>query len=381
MSLVSVASLALAAAGIGYLILCSAMVAWFARRRPAPASGQPAVTILKPLHGAEPGLFENLASFARQDYGGPVQIILGVQSSADPAIPVVRELRQACSDVAIDLVVDARQHGTNRKVSNLLNMGRAARGEVVVLADSDMRVGPDYIARLVAELAGPGVGAVTCPYHGLPGGSVWSRLAALGIDTHFLPGVVVGVSLGLARPCMGSTIALRRETLQRIGGLHALKDALADDFELGRKVRALGLAVAVTPFTVGHACPQGSLGEVVAQELRWVRTIRQVEPAGHAGSLVSHPVVFALAGLALGPGPVAAGVLFTAIAARIGLCLAVERAFGLKTHPYWLVPARDILSFAILLASFFGRGVSWRGHHYQVARSGALVPRARPGPQ
>ena len=180
MSLLGLVSMALAGAGIGYLLLCSALVVRFSRRCPAPAGGHPAVTILKPLHGAEPGLFDNLASFARQDYGGRIQIILGVQNGADPAVPIARRLREAFPEVPIDLVIDARQHGTNRKVSNLLNMGEGARGEVVVLADSDIRVGPDYVAGLVAELGRADVGAVTCPYHGLPVGSVWSRLAGLG---------------------------------------------------------------------------------------------------------------------------------------------------------------------------------------------------------
>jgi ceramide glucosyltransferase len=240
-----------------------------------------------------------------------------------------------------------------------------------------MRAPPDYLFRLVAELDQPGVGAVTCLYHGLPVGHLWSRLSALGIDTHFLPNVVMGVSLGAATPCMGSTIALRRETLERIGGFRALADTLADDYELGAAVRGLGLTVGIPPFTIGHVCPERSLRQLVAQELRWLRTVRQIAPAGHLGSLVGHPAAFAAVALALGPGPIAGAVLFTAIAARVALCLAVERTFGLRRHPYWLIPARDALSFALFVASFFGRGVTWRGRRYDVARTGALTPKTR----
>lgn len=374
--------LKLAGVGIAYLLLASAMVGRFARR-PMPiaggqGSGVPSVAVLKPLHGDEPGLADNLRSVLVQDYPGHVRVICGVQRSDDPAIAVVERLR--ADHPGLSLVVDGRQHGSNRKVSNLVNMAAGLTADIVVLADSDMRVPPDYLSRLVTSLDRPGVGAVTCLYHGLPVGTVWARLSALAIDSHFLPSVVMGVSLGLAKPCMGSTIALRRETLERIGGFRAVADALADDYELGAAVRRLGLTVRVTPWTVGHVCPERSLPDLLRQELRWQRTIRLIDPAGHAGSLIAHPLAFALAALALSPGPIAAAVAVTAIASRIALCLAAERAFGLKAHPYWLVPARDLLSVVMLAASFAGRGVSWRGHRYDVARSGALLPKARPDP-
>lgn len=375
--------LKLSGVGILYLLLCAAMVRRLARLPSPRRTGEPSsssITILKPLHGDEPGLFENLASFLAQTHAGPVRMVLGVQSDADPAIATARRLIAAYPGRDIALVVDGRQHGTNRKVSNLVNMSAEIAGDVVVLADSDMRVAPDYLARLVAELERPGIGAVTCLYHGLPAGNAWSRLSALAIDTHFLPGVAMGLALGLATPCMGSTIALRRETLERIGGFRAFADALADDYELGAAVRRLGLAVRVPGFVVGHVCPERDGRALVRQELRWQRTIRQIDPLGHAGSVIGHPLAFALAASALGPGPIAGAVLFTAIAARIGLCLAVERAFGVKRHPYWLVPARDLLSACVFVASFFGRAVSWRGHRYEVARSGALLPIARPDP-
>lgn len=380
MSPASLVLMTLAGIGILYLVVAMAAMARLAGRRAPRLANVPAVSILKPLHGAEPGLFENLASFARQDYGAPVQIVLGVQSPADPAIAVVRDLQHAFPALAIDLVVDGRLHGTNRKVSNLINMMGAARHDLLVLADSDMRVEPDYLAGLVAELDRPGAGAVTCPYHGLPVGTLWSRLSVLAIDTHFLPGVALGSASGAAQPCMGSTIALRRDVLDRIGGFRALADELADDYELGARVRALGLGVSLAPFTVGHVCPERSLSELAAQELRWQRTVRQVAPTGHLGSALAHPLPFALAAVAIDPAPVAVGLVLTAIAARMGLCLAAEKAFSLKMHPYWLVPARDLLSFALFVASFLGRGVSWRGYRYEVARSGALIPKTRPDP-
>jgi ceramide glucosyltransferase len=372
--------LVLALAGLAYLLFAIASTVGIARRPLPPApNAAPSVTILKPLHGAEPGLLENLASFCRQHYGGPVQMICGVQNDADPAIAVVRELQAAFPGHEIQLVVDATQHGTNRKVSNLINMSRAARHELIVLADSDMRVGPDYLGHLAGALDRPGVGAVTCLYHGVPGGdSVWSQLSSLAIDSHFLASVAVGTGLGLAKPCFGSTIALRRDTLEAIGGFAIVADELADDYALGAAVRQRGLAVAIPPFTIGHVFNERSAAELARQELRWARTIRRIDPAGHAGSAMSHPLAFSILAAILLPGALSYGAVAAAILLRIGVCLAVEACFGIRRHPYWLVPARDLLSFGLFLASFAGRGVSWRGHSYGVTPGGVLIPKAEP---
>ena len=185
--------------------------------------------------------------------------------------------------------------------------------------------------------------------------------------------MAVGVALGLAKPCFGSTIALRAATLAAIGGFRAIADDLADDYVLGGRVRSLGLEVAVTPFTIAHACGERSLADLVRQEVRWSRTVRQIDPMGHAGSLVAHPLPLALLALAVEPGALALGVAGLACLNRIGLCLAVEHGFGLRRRPYWLVPARDILSFCVFLASFCGRGVSWRGRRYDVTPAGVMT--------
>jgi ceramide glucosyltransferase len=374
----ALACLVLASLGLAYLAVATVLV--FRLRKPQTDKPAlfPSVTILKPLHGAEPALFENLSSFCAQDYPRPIQIICGVQSVGDPAIAVVRELVRTFPALQIELVVDARQHGSNRKVSNLINMSAEIRHDLVVLADSDMRVQPDYLRRLAAEMSRPGVGAVTCLYHGVSLGGFWSQLAALSIDTHFMPGIAVGLGLGLAKPCFGSTIALRGKTLEQIGGFRAIADDLADDYVLGAAVRELGLEVVVPSFTVAHSCAELSFTDLARQELRWARTIRQIEPSGHAGSALSHPLVFALAALCLAPGPLTLAFVIAAILARIALCLAVERSFGLRRHPYWLVPVRDLLSFGVFVASFFGRDVSWRGHSYGVTPRGVLIPKAEP---
>ena len=252
-----VADYCVAGAIIGclYTVVATVLVVRFARRRPAGRQAREPVTLLKPLCGEEPGLLARLSPFCTQAYDAPIQIVFGAQDRADRAITVVAALKAKFPNVNIDLKVDGRPHGSNRKVSNLANMSTLAQHDVLVLSDSDIEVGPDYLDDVVAALQAPGVGAVTCLYHGVPGTSgLWPRIGALSTNTQFLPNAVVAMTFGLARPCFGSTIALRRETLNRIGGFPALADCLADDYALGEAVRAGGQEVAVAPGSVGHAC-------------------------------------------------------------------------------------------------------------------------------
>lgn len=359
------------AIGIAYAFVAMAAVSRFARRKPARRFAGAAVTVLKPLHGAEPGLFERLAAVCRQDYAEPVQIVCGVQDAADPAVAVVRALQSAFPEREIALTVEPCRRGSNRKVSNLIAMLARARHDVIVLADSDMEVGPTWLRDVVAALEAPGVGAVTCAYHGSPGGGLWAALSALGIDAHFLPNVVVGLSFGLASPCFGSTIALRRTTLEAVGGFEAFSEMLADDYAIGAAVRARGLRVVVPPFSIGHACQERSARELVLHELRWARTIKAMNGPGYAGMAVTNPLPLALLGAAAGNR---AGLVFAvaALLARIALCRSVERAFALRRHAAWLIPVRDLFSFVVFVSSFFGRDVSWRGHRYRLALDGTL---------
>lgn len=340
---------------------------------------RPSVTILKPLCGLEPNLYQNLETFCRQVYAGPVQIVFGVQNAADPAIGVVERLRGAHPHLAIDLVIDARQHGSNRKVSNLINMSERIAHAVIVLADSDMVVAPDYLERLVAELSQPGVTGVTCLYHGVPANrGVYAHLSALAIDVQFLPNVLMGTGLGLAKPCFGSTIAFTAESLARIGGFQRIRNDLADDYELGEALRGLGGRVAIPNFSIGHTCVDTEIRGLWRHELRWNRTIRNVDPAGYAGSVVTHAFPLALIGALLpGAGSGALAVAALALACRILLCIRLERAFGLQPHPYWLLPIRDILSFMNFSWGFVSGAVTWKGHDYRVVADGTLIPEAQ----
>jgi len=365
----TLAAMLLALAGCGYLVAATTLVVRRAHA-PLPSSAMmPSVTILKPLHGDEPGLFENLASFCNQDYPGPTQIIGGVLDANDAAIAVFRRLQSAHPDRDLDLVIDATLHGSNRKVCNLANMAARIRHDVVVVSDSDIRVDSGYLSRVVAALQVPGVGAVTCLYYGVPATGLWSRLSALAINAHFLPSVVFGLALRLAQPCFGSTIALTRATLAEIGDFAAFADRLDDDYAIGDAVRRRGHAVAIPSFAVAHQCTQTSARELWRHELRWARTIRSIDAIGYAGSILTHPFAWGLAASVLGAGSnlfvPAVAITCAAIATRAALLRQVARAHGLPAQDYWLVPARDLLSFVVLIAGFLGRDVSWKGRRYR----------------
>jgi ceramide glucosyltransferase len=364
------------AAGLGCIYALAA--AWIAGRfvRPAimPATSYPSVTILKPLHGAEPQLYGRLARFCGQDYPSPIQIVFGVADPADPAIGTVRDLIAAFPDADVELVVASRQHGANRKVSNLINMCAQARHEVLVISDSDIVVDRDYLKRIAASLGQPGVGLVTLLYRGIAATGRWAEFAAAAIDYHFLPNVLVGLKLGLAKPCFGSTIAIDRHTLAGIGGFEAVADYLADDYALGALVRDAGLRVEIPASTVMHVCTERSLRELFRHELRWARTIRAVDPYGYAGLAITHALPFAVLGALLGGLTSASLILIAAaLTCRLVLQLQVDRIFHLRRQLFWWGPMRDVLSFVIFVASFFGNAVEWRGHRYAVQSAARIA--------
>ena len=372
LSLIGWLFLALAAVGAVYMVVAGIMFGRLTAPGRAPSPGRTAVTILKPLYGGEPRLVENLATFLAQDHGGPVQLLCGVGRADDPAIRAVEALRAGHPDAAIDLVVDPTRRGSNAKIGNLINMMPHANHDVLILSDSDMAVPPDYLSRILAALDTPGVGAVTCLYRGRGDAGFWSRLAAAGPSWQFLAGVSVGIAGGLAIPCMGSTIALRRDTLAAIGGFAAFADILADDHAIGQAVAAIGQRVAVPPLLLTHAHDDSRLRALWRHELRWAATVRGVAPAGYVGSVVTYPLPLALIGATVHP-VAGLGIALAALATRLAFAGRVDARTDAPTAPLWLLPARDILSFAVFLASFFVRSVDWRGTSLRMASHGMII--------
>ena len=362
------------AIGCVYLWYACNVVAKFAQQHAPRAAVQPAVSIMKPLRGEDPALAENLRSFLRQEYP-TFQLVCGVAEAGDPAAVVVRQLIGEFPQADIALVVDATQHGTNLKVANLRNMLPAAKHDLLVLADSDMRVGAEYLAAVTAPLvANSAVGLVTCLYRALSAGGLWSDLASLHINHGFLPQAVVGEALGQGAGCFGATMAFDRATLAAAGGFEALADKLADDHALGQAVRRLGKRVALSPYLVDDILAEASFLGLFRHELRWARTIRLVAAPGFAGSVVTYPVPLALLALCLAAAPWAAAVMLVLALVIRGICgRRIDRALRLKAAPFWLFPVRDLLSFGVFIASFLGRSVAWRDRRFRIGPEGQLV--------
>lgn len=380
---------ALALAALAYQ--CAALLAltrFFAPPPPARPSNL-AVTLLKPLYGAEPMLAENLAGFLAQDHAGPMQMVCGTTVPHDSAIPAVKAVQAAHPGADITLVVgggaggenesggkDTGEVAANGKIGNLCHMLPAARYDVLVLSDSDMAVGRDYLPKVLAALEQPGVGAVSCLYVGRGDAGFWSQLGAAAISWQMMPNMVIGQATGMARPCMGSTIALRRPTLDAMGGFARFAHVLADDHAIGAGVAAQGLAVAIPPLLLTHAGTEASAGQLWRHHLRWAVTIRALAGAGHYGSLLTHALPLALIAMAVQP-VTGAGFVAAALALRLVVARKVCRLVPGTPPPIWLLPLADCFEFAVFCASLFARRIDWRGVGLTMAADGRITASAR----
>ncbi|EIF31080.1 hopanoid biosynthesis associated glycosyl transferase protein HpnI [Burkholderia sp. Ch1-1] len=340
------------------------------------------VSVLKPLCGAEPRLYENLRTFCEQRHGY-FQLVLGVSSPDDPAIAVVRRLQAAYPTHDIELAIDTRVHGSNLKVSNLINMAERARHEVIVIADSDIAVEADYLDSVAAPLADPRVGVVTCLYVAQGVGGFWPRVGALFINEWFAPSVRVAHAAGSRRFGFGATLALRRATLERIGGFEALKNCLADDYWLAEHVRALGLRTVLSRVMVATDVIEPTFYALWQRETRWLRTIRSVNPLGFAFLFITFPTPWLLTGAWLTAGLAASAsdalhawaALTSATGTATGLAARLLMHLRAARHErtFWrdlpLVPLRDALLALQWLAGAFGSHVVWRGARVPVGSS------------
>jgi ceramide glucosyltransferase len=374
-----------------YLIGYAEMRRFFRRaRRLHTGNGQeaklPGVTVLKPLKGLDADLSRNLASFCEQDYP-EFQILFGVADADDPAVRVVRQLQAAYPRADIGLVIDGRVYGTNYKVSNLHNMYRAAKHDVIVIADSDIRVGRDYLRRLASELQDPGVGLVTCLYRAVNTGGLPTLVETLFINTDFTPMVMVARAVEKPSYAFGATMALRRSTLDEIGGFLPLANYLADDYQLGHRIAARGYRLALSDTVVETVLALGSWRRLLDHQLRWARTQRACRPGGHFASIVIHGTLWATLNLLYShftsPACLVAALV---LALRIGTASAIcNRYLQAPLTPVGaaLVPLKDLFISAVWLLSFLGDTVRWSGHEFRVLKDGQMVlvtPAASPEP-
>jgi ceramide glucosyltransferase len=371
------------AAIAGSYQLFQAFAAWrFFRRarravRAVSDDALPAVTVLKPLKGPGIDLYENLASFCRQDYPR-FQIVCGVTHPADPAVATVERVQRDFPHVDVVLAVGAAP-GVNGKVANLRQMLRRARHDVLVMSDSDIRVRRDYLRTVVAPLAGPDrdprVALTTCLYRGVGYFGAPSVIESLFINTDFIPMVLAAQMLQRFRYAYGASIAVTREALEAIGGFEAIADHLADDYQLGNRVARAGYRNVLVPYVVDTVLDSVTMRDVWRHQLRWARTYRVCQPAGWFFSVLTHATLWGVVSALVVGGPAGAAVCVAAVGSRLVALRLVMGILGERETPrhLWVVPAKDLVSSAIWLVAFLGSTVEWSGQRFRVLSDGRLV--------
>ena len=363
-----------------YYLLCLWSAALFLReRKSASAAGStalPPITILKPLKGTDPEIYESFRSHCLQDYP-EYEIIFGVNDAHDPAIESVTALQREFPDRRIQLLVSPKVLGANVKVSNLAQMLPEARFDYLIVNDSDIRVQADYLRHVIAPLANPRIGMVTCLYRGVAGATFGSRLEALGISTDFCPSVLAARQVeGGIRFGLGSTLAFRRAELEKIGGFSSFVDHLADDYELGKRIAGLGLSVNLSEVVVETFLPAYRLRDFFAHQLRWARGIRDARAGGYLGLIFTFGIFWASLGLAASRGaPWASMALAVTLVLRLVVALVVGQVVlqdGQTLKYGWLIPLRDLIAVAIWMASLAGHTVTWRGDRFRL-KNGRLI--------
>jgi ceramide glucosyltransferase len=362
--------------------LAATFCAWefFRRRREVAVDFSPPVSILKPLKGLEPEVYENLASFCRQDYP-EYEILFAVDDERDPAIPIIEKLIRDFPSLAIRLLIGSETAGSNNKVAKLCRLVREARYELLVASDSDVRVNPDYLRCVVSPFRDPGVGAVTCLYLGKTEPNLWSELEDLNLASGFLTSTLVARKFKRMNFAFGSTMAVARSCLAEIGGFEALVDCADDDHELGRRIVARGYRLELAPCAVQTFCASVSAHQFFLHHLRWGVVTRHGRPWQYAGLLMTQGLPWSLAAAAVAQSRVVAvGYLGTYLVTRLAMALTFG-AYGMKDpllrRRWWLIPLRDAMGFFIWVGSLFSNRISWRESEFYVRR-GRLIPATPP---
>ena len=376
---------------MAYLVFLLLTAAWFYQFlalvslgrffRPSPSAPPvetgPGITVFKPLKGLSPLSRECLTSFLTQDYH-PYQVLFGVRDPNDPVLTLLRELARAYPRCDLSVVICPEDLGLNPKVSTLRQLMPRARYDLLVIADGDVKVGPDYLAHVAAAFSQPGVGLVSCPYRAGLSRTLGSTLEALTIAADFIPSVAVANYVEGIRFALGATMALTRQALAAIGGLAPLADFLADDYQLGFRIAQTGLQVKILPYVVSTNNPEMSFSDYLAHQLRWARTYRVCRPGGYLAYGITHALVYSLAILlASGLAPWAWGLVAATLVLRGTLAVFSERRClkgSLPLSAFALLPVKDLLAFGLWLASFLGHRVTWGGRSFRVTPEGKLTP-------
>ena len=341
------------------------------------SADSPGITIFKPVKGLAPESRECLESFLTLDYQ-PYQVLFGVSDPADPAWPLLESLCQAAPPGRVQAVLCPETWGHNPKVSTLRQLEPLARYNLLVVADGDVKVSPDFLDRVAAAFREPQVGLVSCPYRAGPADSLGSWLEALSISADFIPSVAVAQYVEGIRFALGATMAVTRTALAQIGGFAALADYLADDYQLGWRIHQAGFEVRLLPYVVETVNPRMRLKDYLSHQLRWTRTYRVCRPRGYFAYGITHALVFSLIlWLISGLASWALGLVAATLALRLVLAWFSEKVClggKLNLTALFLLPVKDLLSFGLWLASFLGNEVVWQGRRYRLTPDGLLVP-------
>ena len=388
--LLGIAFLGIFSSTIFLMMVLIAAVRWRRGARAArqaatstPGSSLPAVTIFKPVHGMEAQLEENLESFFQQDYPA-FEVVLGARDAADAGLAIAETIRRRYPQVSSRIVVSGPPTWPNAKVFSLSKMIPGSANDYFVISDSDVRVSPDFLRNVIPALLDPAIGLVTCPYRGVTAGDFWSTLEALGMSVEMPSGVMVADMLEGIRFALGPAVALRRDALDKIGGIAATADYYSDDFVLGNLIWAAGYKVIFSHHIIQHVLTPRSLKRTLGDQLRWMKSTRFSRPLGHIGTGLTYAMPFGVLGLisaaVMGRWSLGLSLFAAAFFNRVVQSIAVgwgiigdRRALYLS----WLYPVRDLLGFFTWLASFGSRTFFWRGETYRFSQGGRIIPQNR----
>lgn len=364
------------AANVYYLLSIVAGFRFFSRPRASELGDLLPVSIMIPLHGADFKAYQNYAELCRQDYP-EYQIVFGVRDSRDSSVPIVKKLISDFPDRDIALVISDKTIGQNLKVSNLENMLARVKHEQIVIVDSDIRMGPDYLRKVLAPLSDPRVGLVTCLYRAAETPDFAAKLEAVGITAEFAAGVLMAWMLEGVKFALGSTMATTRTRLEAIGGFHAVADYLADDFMLGNLIERDGYEVRLSHHVVETTMHPAGFRGMVRHQMRWARSTRISRPIGYLGLILTYGTALALLNVVVDRASTSSLMLLAStlvIRLTMGWMIGVHWLGDriLKRY-FWLVPVRDLLSFLIWCLNWVGKRVEWRGRLFEVARDGKMI--------
>jgi ceramide glucosyltransferase len=329
----------------------------------------PAVSILKPIRGADSSFYEAIRSQAEIDYPGTFELVFGIRDHDDPAAAIIQRLQNEFPERQIRIVWTTTV-AANGKVGSLIDLERAARYEHLVISDADIRVPPDYLTKVVAPLEDPGTGLVTCLYRA-HGDSLAGLFEAIGIETDFAPSALVAPFVGVDEFAFGSTIVVRRADLEASGGLAPIGDYIADDYQIGRRIHALGRHCVLAETVVDTHLGAASIGEAWRHQVRWARTIRVSRTGGYIGLFVTFATLWALMLALAGQANAALALLAIRMIAAALAGMGVMRSQQSANY-FYLVPLRDLAAVAIWIAGLLPGSVEWRGRRMRLTADGRI---------